>query len=109
MLAPILGSTETEKVLAFITARGDGYPYQIAKFYGSNLRGIQKQLERLEHGGVLASRKVGRTRVYAYNPRYPYKNELAALVKKAISMYPKKKSEALIVRRERPRRAGKPL
>lgn len=109
MLAPILRSTETEKVLAFITARGDGYAYEIAKFYGSNLRGIQKQLEKLEHGGVLASKKVGRTRVYTYNPRYPFIAELKRLIEKAMSLYPKKLSDTLYLRRERPRRVGKPL
>lgn len=109
MLAPLLGSSEAEKVLAFIEVRGQGYAYEIANFYSSNLRGIQKQLERLEHGGVLVSKKVGRTRLYTFNPRFAFKKELEALIQKAVSYYPESLRNALIIRRERPRRKGKPL
>lgn len=109
MLAPLLGSTETEKVLTFIEVRGQGYAYEIARFYSANLRGIQKQLQRLEHGGVLASKNVGRTRVYTFNPRYPFRAELQALLQKALTFYPKSMQDKLLIRRERPRRQGKEL
>lgn len=109
MLTSIFGSSEAEKVLAFIEAREQGYAYEIANFYSTNLRGIQKQLERLEHGGVLASKKIGRTRVYTFNPRYAFKKELQALIQKALSYYPGDLHRALVIRRERPRRKGKPL
>jgi hypothetical protein len=109
MLSPILGSTEAEKVLVFIAARGDGYAYEIARFFKTNLRGIQKQLERLEHGGVLASKKVGRTRVYSFNPRYPFLIEIRSLLQKATGFYSVDLQNALFIRRERPRRKGKPL
>lgn len=109
MLSTILGSNEAEKVLAFVTARDEGYAYQIAQFFNTNLRGIQKQLERLEFGGVLVSKKVGRTRVYSYNPRNPLSDELNNLVTEAIRFYPVEIREKLTIRRERPRRLGKPL
>lgn len=109
MLTSLLGSTETEKVLIFIEVRGQGYAYEIAQFYTVNLRGIQKQLERLEHGGVLASQKVGRTRVYKFNPRYPFQAELKALLQKALTYYPQNLRNDLEIRRERPRRQGKEL
>jgi hypothetical protein len=35
------------------------------------LRARHEQLDKLEVGGILASRKVGRTRLYVFNPRYP--------------------------------------
>ena len=109
MLSTILGSNDAEKALAFITARESGYPYQIAKFFDANLRSVQKQLERLEFGGVLVSHKVGRTRVYTYNPRGPLTDELQALVREAIRFYPADLRERLTVSRQRPRRSGKPL
>ena len=108
VLNPIIGSVEAEKILAYLIARGSGYALEIARFYDSNLRGIQKQLDKLEHGGVLYSRKIGRTRVYEFNPRYPFLKELQELLKKAIDFYPADLQERLWIRRERPRRRGKP-
>lgn len=109
MLAPIFGSLNAERVLIFIHARGEGYARDIARMFDTNLYGIQKQLDKLESGGALASRLVGRTRVYVFNPRYPFLKELQALLSKALSFYPAEEQEKLLLNRRRPRRTGKPL
>jgi hypothetical protein len=109
MLVPILGSLNTERVLIFIQAREEGYARDIARLYETNLYGIQKQLDKLEAGGVLASRLVGRTRVYTFNPRYPFLKELQALLAKALTFYSPDEQENLLLNRRRPRRKGKPL
>lgn len=109
MLEPILGSLNCERVLAFILARKEGYAREIARFYETDLNPIQKQLEKLERGGVLASRAAGRTRLYEFNPRYPFLKELKTLVEKALLFYPVEEREKLLMNRRRPRRRGKPL
>ena len=109
MLKPLLGSENTERVLIFILARDEGYGTDIARFYKTDLYGIQKQLDKLEMGGVLVSRTAGRTRLYSLNPRYPFLNELKTLLEKALSFYPERQREALLLDRRRPRRRGKPL
>jgi len=109
MLKPILRTRETEWVLLFIASRGAGYGQQIADFFGANLRSVQRQLEQLEAGGVLASRRVGRTRLFSMNPRYPFREQLMALVAEAKRFYPLELVEALDFQRRRPRRTGKPL
>ncbi len=109
MLEPILGSENKERVLIFLIARNEGYPTEIANFFDIDLYGIQNQLDTLEYGGVLISRKVGRTRVYSFNPRYPFLKELKALLEKAFSFYPEEERERLVMIRRRPRRRGKPL
>ena len=109
MLEPLLGSKHAELVLIFLIARGEGYASEIARFFDTHLYGIQKQLDRLEAGGVLVSRKVGRTRVYTFNPRYPFLNELKALLTKALTFYPAEVRERLLYNHRRPRRRGKPL
>lgn len=109
MIEPLLGSTNAERVLLFLVARDEGYATGVAKYFGTDLYGIQKQLEKLEAGGVLASHTVGRTRLYRLNPRYPFLNELRALMEKALSFYPEAEQERLRVVRRRPRRKGKPL
>ena len=109
MLEPILGSKNAERVLMFILARDHGYTREIARFSGADPDSIQKQLVRLELGGLLVSKSEGRTRVYRFNPRYSFLNELKALLTKALSFYPADEQESLAVVRRRPRRKGKLL
>jgi predicted transcriptional regulator len=109
MLEAILGSKNRERVLQFILANGEGYAKEIADFYDTSLDPIQKQLEKLELGGVLVSRNVGRTRLFTYNPRYAFLKELKALLEKAREYYNPEEIERLTMRRKRPCRAGKPL
>lgn len=109
MLEALLGSVNKERVLFFIFAREEGYAREIARFYATDLAPIQRQLEGLEKGGILASRLAGRTRLYVFDPRYPLLDELNALLAKAITFYPSEEHDRLLMERQRPRRAGKPL
>ncbi len=109
MLEPIVGSRSSEQVFIFLIARETGYATEIARFFDADLYAIQKQLERLENSDVLVSQKVGRTRVYEFNPRYPFLIELKALLKKVLSYYPEEIKEALLMNRRRPRKKDKPL
>lgn len=108
LLEPLFGSTNRERVLIFLQARQEGYASEIAKFFETDLFPIQDQLERLEAGGVIVSRKAGRTILYQFNPRYALLNELHALLVKALSFYPEDLQERLLMNRRRPRRKGKP-
>ena len=109
MIESLLGSKNAERVLIYILAREEGYAREIASFYETDLKSIQMQLDKFEKSGVLASRTVGRTRPYVFNPRYPFLKELKALLEKALSFYPKSDREELVMNRRRPRARGKAL
>ena len=109
MLEALFGTINRERVLLYLFARDEGYPREVAKFYGTDLRSIQNQFEKLEDGRVLYSRMVGNTRLYAFNPSYPFLEELKALLDKALSFYPDNEREQLVMVRRRPRRKAKPL
>ena len=109
MLESLLGSVNRERVLLFMQAREEGYAREIARYYSTDLLGIQRQLEKLEVGGVLASKYVGRTRLFQFNPRYAFLQELRNLLEKALSFYPEDERERLLMVRKRPRRKDKPL
>lgn len=109
MLEPLLGSRNRERVLLFLYARGEGYPREMARFFQTDLDPIRKQLVKLELGGILYSRLAGRTRLFAFNPRYPFLAELKKLLEKTLSFYPEKDQDELLLNRRRPRRRGKPL
>jgi predicted transcriptional regulator len=107
MLEPLLGSKSSEKVLIFIEALGEGYPREISRFFDIALDPIQKQLDKLEFGGILVSFVKGRTRIYTFNPRYPFLKELKVILDKALTFYPEDERERLLMNRRRPRRRGK--
>lgn len=108
MLEALFGNQNVERILFFLLKQGEGYPRAIAQNFGETLSAIQKQLKRLELGGVVVSRLVGRTRVYQINPRYPFKRELEAFLEKAFQAVPEEQVRKFYTRRNRPRRAGKP-
>ena len=109
MLEVLFGSKNRERVLQYVLANGEGYAKEMADFYGTSLDPIQKQLEKLELGGVFVSKTVGRTRLFVFNPRYAFLNELKGLLEKARGYYDPEEIEKLTMQRKRPRRAGKPL
>ena len=109
MIEVLLGSKNAERVLIYIYARDEGYAREIARFYGTDLKPIQMQLDKFERSGVLVSRSLGRTRPYVFNPRYPFLNELKSLLEKALSFYSAKEQEKLVMNRRRPRARGKEL
>lgn len=86
MLDALFGSGGSEKVLLFIAAHGQGYAREISRASAMGLYPIQRQLDRLETAGILASRTVGRTRVYSFNAAYPLLAELKQLLGKALSL-----------------------
>jgi hypothetical protein len=50
---------------------------------------VQKQLVRLEAGGILVSRMTGNLRVFTFNPRLAIKKELLAMLEKELELMPK--------------------
>ena len=96
-------------MLMFLLAREASYATEMVRFFKTNLYGLQNQLDRLETGGVVVSRKVGRTRVYTFNPSYAFLDELKELLEKTLTFYPEDQREELLINRRRPRLRGKPL
>lgn len=109
MIESIVGSKSSEQVFIFMIARDEGYAKEIADFFGSELYAIQKQLIRLEDANIFVSKKIGRTRLYQFNPRYPFLKELKSLLEKVFTFYPDNIKENLLMNRRRPRRSDKPL
>jgi len=109
MLESIIGSKNRELILIYLAARKQGYAREIAAFYKKSLSPLQNQLDRLENGNILVSILSGKTRIYSFNPRYAFLNELLDLLKKAISFLPKERQDELLLIRKRPRRKDKPL
>lgn len=109
MLRPTLRTRETEWILLFLASRGSGYAQEIADFFNANYRSVQRQLERLEAGGVLVARRIGRTKLYEFDPRYPFSRSLKDLLIDVKRFYPEELRKKLDFNRRRHRRSGKPF
>ncbi|MEN8153520.1 MAG: winged helix-turn-helix domain-containing protein [Acidobacteriota bacterium] len=109
MIEPITGSLIKEKILLYLVLNPLSYPNEISKNFGFNLNAVQNQLKKLESGRVVCSRLKGKVRLYEMDPRYPFKNELEALLRKVYSYLDKETKEKYYIKRTRPRKPGKPL
>jgi hypothetical protein len=109
ILAGLTGNETASKVLLYLASYGSGYPRGISETFKVAISPVQRQLERLEREGILVSRLIGKTRVYEWNPRCFYLDELKALLAKALERLPDQLREKYFLQRTRPRRKGKPL
>jgi DNA-binding MarR family transcriptional regulator len=97
MIEVLFGSKNAERVLIYIYSRQEGYAREIARFYNTDLKSIQNQLDKMESAGILVSREAGRTRPYTFNPRYSLLAELKGLLEKAFSFYPMNLRQELVM------------
>jgi len=109
MIESLLGSVNLERVLIFLQCREEGYAREIAKFYDIPLTPVINQLKKLEVGNVIFAKKQGKTKIYKFNPRFPFQQELRNLLEKVITFYPQDVVQKLQYNRRRPRRSTKPI
>ncbi len=109
MLKALLGNSLKEKILLAVLTGQEVYARELASLWGRHLLSIQNQLIILERGGILESRLKGRTRLYRFNPRYPFLNELEMLLRRTLDFMPTDERQKYFTPRLRPRRGSKPL
>lgn len=105
----LFGSESATHTLLYVANYGKGYCREIAETFGVSVSMIKNQLNKFEQSGVLVATEVGRARIFEFNPRYPYKKELLALLEKRLSLMSEKDIKKYYRKRMRPRRKGKPL
>jgi DNA-binding transcriptional ArsR family regulator len=108
MLEGLFGNSVIEKIFFTLLVYGEGYPLGMAKTFSEPVNKFQQQLKRLEDSGIIVSRLVGNVRLYTFNPRSPFLDELKALISRAYEFVPEREKELYYRKRTRPRRKGKP-
>jgi hypothetical protein len=109
VLEAIVGSSAAEKVLLYLQNYEQAYGREIAATFELANSQVQKQLLKLESGGLLVSRLIGRTRLYQWNPRNPLVPPLRAFLAVALDSLPANEQQLFFRKRTRPRRSGKAL
>jgi predicted ArsR family transcriptional regulator len=108
-LEALFGNRTAAGVLLFIANYGAGHANRIANTYGISVNMVQKQLQRLEAGGVLVSRMVGRSRIFEFNPRNPTASRVRELLIEELDALPVSITNDYFREHQRPRRSGKQL
>lgn len=109
MIESLLGSRAAERVALYLAYYEEGYARAIASNFEIPINSVQLQLNKLEAAGVLVSQLKGRTRIFTWSPRFPLRQELVALLKRALELLPEDERKRYFSARTRPRRTGKPL
>lgn len=111
MLEYLFGNRNVEKIIIYLLVHEKANASELSHCFHSSLDPIQKTLKKLEVGGLLVSFMEGRTRVFQWNPRYPFLKEIQALAKKTYESLPQKIQEETYQsrKRKRPRKSGKPI
>lgn len=111
MLEYLFANKNVEKILMYLSLHGKANATELSQTFESALDPIQKTLKKLEAGGLLVSFLEGRTRVFQWNPRYPFLKEIQNLAEKTYAFLPINIQESRFQKkkRKRPRKSGKPL
>ncbi len=109
MLDKIIGSKVAPLILFQIYHYGECYAGGISKDLGISLSQIQKQLLRFEDAGVLVSKKLGNTRIYFFNKKYPPTMAFMHLIEIYYSSLSGEDKKRLFKARYRPRKPGKQI
>lgn len=107
MLEKLFGSKTAGSVLMYLFVYQEGYPTEMSRVFSLAVSMVQKQLRKFEDGGILASRLRGKVRIYQWNPRCPYLDELKALLAKNFEYLPDMIRDKYFRQRTRPRMRNK--
>lgn len=108
-LIGLFGSETAEKVLLYLARYNEGYASAISDTFEIPVSMVQRQLLKFEATGVLVSQLKGKTRLFLWNPRYAFLQDVKELLGHALRLVPEKDREKYYMKRTRPRRTGKPL
>jgi len=77
MLEYLFANKNVEKILMYLNLHEKANGTELSRSFETALDPIQKTLKKLEEGGLLASFLEGKTRVFKWNPRYPFLKEMS--------------------------------
>lgn len=102
----LFGSERRTEILLLIALLEETYPGELTRLLDAKSAAVRYIIDGLEAEGILASRRLGRTRRLTLDPRYYAAKELKALLVKQGEADSRLRALAA-QRRSRPRRKGK--
>ena len=108
-LTALFGNKTSALILLYLQNYSEGTIAGISKTLEMNKNRVYVQLLKLEKAGILTARSMGNQRIFAVNPRFFLKQELARLLEKWLSNLEPNQFDKYFAERRRPRRTNKPL
>ena len=105
----VLGGRTAGQVLLFIENYGEAHGNQIARTFDIPASMVQRQLRRLEAGGIIVGRSVGRSRRFTWNPRSRTARNLRLFLRAELESMPEEVLDRYFRQRMYPRRTDKPV
>lgn len=109
MYEALFGNKVAEKCLLYIANYGEGHINGIARTFEVSPSQVERQLKRLEAGGILVAKEVGNAKMFSINARLGIRKELSDLLERSLMLLPESQTEKYFRERRRPRRTGKKL
>lgn len=108
-LEVLFGNRTAASLMLYLFHYGEAYARGASRDLAVSLSPVQRQLDKFEAAGLLVSRMVGNTRIYAFNPKIPVARKLRELIRIFYEAMQQGERERLFATRRRPRRRGKPV
>lgn len=105
----VFGGRVAGEVMLFLEYYGEAHGHQIARAFNRTPSAVHKQLKRLESGGLIVGRNVGRTRVFTWNPRSQTAKHLRLFLRAEVDALPEETIDKYFRERNRPRTTGKKI
>lgn len=102
-LRPLIGSATRAKILLYMSLYKQTYPRELTINLKLPLFGVQTQLKNLMRGGVVRVEKDANRRLFSFDPEYPLRKELLALLRKALAGMPEREKAVYLKPRLAPR------
>ncbi|PJZ51549.1 hypothetical protein [Leptospira adleri] len=109
ILDGIFGNGTASRVLLHVYHYNEIHSSAIANDYGTAVTPIRLQLERFERSGILVAKNVGRSRVFAFNPKSPFVKPIKDILAIFYNSLSLEEKESIFSTRRRPRQKGKPV
>ena len=103
----LFGTRRRTQVLLLLGLLEESYPSELAALLGTSIVTVHRIVDALEEEGVIATRRLGRTRRLELSRRYPGAAELRSLLQ-VLAAGDGEVVEIAARKRSRPRRKGKP-
>jgi hypothetical protein len=108
-LSKVFGGKVAAASLLYLRMYENCYAKQIADCFKFSPSMVQKQLDKFEVIGVLNFSRVGKTKVYSFNPKSPLSSSIRDLLGQSLGSLDETDFTTYFNERRRPRRQGKPL
>ena len=102
----LFGTRKQTLVLMLVCLLEETYSRELARLALADAGAVSRYLDKLETGGIIVSRYIGKERRVSINPRFVARKELTSLVEKLSGAEPEL-MERVRSLRKRPRRRGK--